>query len=242
MGAANYLRASGAPARLPAARSSTTTPRRSTWTRCCATRARSAAAPTPTTPSTRGRSSSRRPSGPAPHHRPRSVTRTSSISRPSAHRMVAISRMAQFTTHTTANATPEQVLQVLTDPDEIRGWSPVPFEVEDLDGRRLAAGSQARVSGNLAGVPRRLRRRGARRRRRRPRADRRGPDRVRRPLRPRAARRGSEVTASVALHRRRRPHRPAARQGDRGAAERRRARHAASRVARAAESATALAA
>jgi uncharacterized protein YndB with AHSA1/START domain len=60
--------------------------------------------------------------------------------------------MAHFTTQTTTNATPEQVLHVLTDPDAIRDWSPVPFEVEDLEGRRLAAGSQARVSGNLAGV------------------------------------------------------------------------------------------
>jgi hypothetical protein len=59
--------------------------------------------------------------------------------------------MAPFTTRTIANATPEQVLQVLTDPDEIRDWSPIPFEVEDLDGARLAAGSRARVSGNLAG-------------------------------------------------------------------------------------------
>jgi hypothetical protein len=59
--------------------------------------------------------------------------------------------MAQFTARTTANADPEQVLQVLTDPDEIRSWSPIPFEVEDLDGLRLEAGSVARVSGCLAG-------------------------------------------------------------------------------------------
>src|SRR5918999_1509991 len=60
--------------------------------------------------------------------------------------------MGQYTTHITANATPEQVLRVLTDPDEIRGWAPIPFELEDLDGLRLTAGSQARVSGNLAGL------------------------------------------------------------------------------------------
>lgn len=52
---------------------------------------------------------------------------------------------------TTANAVPEQVLQVLTDPDEIRSWSPIPFDVDDLDGLRLEAGSVARVSGCLAG-------------------------------------------------------------------------------------------
>jgi hypothetical protein len=60
--------------------------------------------------------------------------------------------MARYTTNITANATPEQLLRVLTDPDEIRDWSPIPFEVEDLDGVRLAAGSQARVSGSLAGM------------------------------------------------------------------------------------------
>jgi hypothetical protein len=59
--------------------------------------------------------------------------------------------MAHFTARTTANADPEQVLQVLTDPDEIRSWSPIPFEVEDLDGLKLEAGSVARVSGCLAG-------------------------------------------------------------------------------------------
>jgi hypothetical protein len=59
--------------------------------------------------------------------------------------------MPEFTTHTTADAAPEQVLQVLTDPDAIASWSPIPFEVEDLDGLRLEAGSLARVSGSLAG-------------------------------------------------------------------------------------------
>ena len=59
--------------------------------------------------------------------------------------------MAKFTARTTVRATPEQVLEVLTDPDEIRSWSPIPFEVEELDGRRLDAGSVARVSGSLAG-------------------------------------------------------------------------------------------
>jgi hypothetical protein len=59
--------------------------------------------------------------------------------------------MAHFTARTTANAVPEQVLQVLTDPEAIRDWSPIPFDVDDLDGRRLKAGSLARVSGCLAG-------------------------------------------------------------------------------------------
>lgn len=59
--------------------------------------------------------------------------------------------MDHFMARTTANAAPEQVLQVLTDPEEIRNWSPIAFDVDDLDGLRLEAGSFARVSGCLAG-------------------------------------------------------------------------------------------
>jgi Polyketide cyclase / dehydrase and lipid transport len=58
----------------------------------------------------------------------------------------------QWTATAQANATPEQLLQVLTHPAEIRRWSPVDFELDDLDGRRLGAGARARVSGRLAGV------------------------------------------------------------------------------------------
>ena len=60
--------------------------------------------------------------------------------------------MAQFTAHTTTSASPDEVLQVLTDPDAIRDWAPIPFEVDDLDGYRLEAGSLARVSGGIAGM------------------------------------------------------------------------------------------
>jgi hypothetical protein len=60
--------------------------------------------------------------------------------------------MAHFTTHTTTTASPSQVLDVLTDPDAIREWAPIPFQVEELDGYRLEAGSFARVSGGIAGL------------------------------------------------------------------------------------------
>jgi hypothetical protein len=59
--------------------------------------------------------------------------------------------MAQFTARTTVKAPPEQVLEVLTDPDEIRSWSPIPFELDKLAGRKLAPGSVTRVSGSLVG-------------------------------------------------------------------------------------------
>jgi hypothetical protein len=61
--------------------------------------------------------------------------------------------MSEWTATARANATPGQVLEVLTHPDEIRRWSPVDFDLDDLDGRRLAAGTRGRVTGRLAGVP-----------------------------------------------------------------------------------------
>src|ERR671915_272586 len=60
--------------------------------------------------------------------------------------------MSEWTATARANATPCQLLQVLTLPDEIRRWSPVDFDLDDLDGSRLAAGTRGRVSGRLAGV------------------------------------------------------------------------------------------
>jgi hypothetical protein len=44
------------------------------------------------------------------------------------------------------------VLQVLTHPEEIRRWAPVDFDLDELDGRRLAAGTTGRVTGRVAGV------------------------------------------------------------------------------------------
>jgi hypothetical protein len=61
--------------------------------------------------------------------------------------------MAEWTATARANATPSQVLEVLTHPHEIRRWSPVDFDLDELEGRRLAAGSRGRVRGRLAGVP-----------------------------------------------------------------------------------------
>jgi uncharacterized protein YndB with AHSA1/START domain len=60
--------------------------------------------------------------------------------------------MANWTATTTTKATPEQILEVLTHPDEIRRWSPVDFDVDELDAARLSAGTRARVTGKVAGV------------------------------------------------------------------------------------------
>jgi Polyketide cyclase / dehydrase and lipid transport len=59
--------------------------------------------------------------------------------------------MRTWTATTTTAARPSDVLDVLTDPEAITGWAPVPFELEDMEGRRLRAGSTARVRGRLAG-------------------------------------------------------------------------------------------
>jgi hypothetical protein len=59
--------------------------------------------------------------------------------------------MRTWTATTTTAARPEDVLDVLTDPEAAARWAPLPFEVDQLEGRRLRAGSRARVSGKLAG-------------------------------------------------------------------------------------------
>jgi hypothetical protein len=59
--------------------------------------------------------------------------------------------MSTWTEQHTAKAAPAAVLDVLTDPRACERWAPVGFEVRDLDGHRLRAGSHARVAGRLAG-------------------------------------------------------------------------------------------
>ena len=60
--------------------------------------------------------------------------------------------MSCWTAKARARATPEQLLEVLTHPDQIRRWSPVDFDTEDVGGRPLAAGTRTKVNGRLAGV------------------------------------------------------------------------------------------
>jgi hypothetical protein len=59
--------------------------------------------------------------------------------------------MSNWTATTTANATPEQLLDVLTRPEQIQDWAPVDFDLEDW--RRLSTGTRTRVTGRLAGMP-----------------------------------------------------------------------------------------
>ena len=59
--------------------------------------------------------------------------------------------MRTWSTHKTVPASPDAVLQLLTEPEEIARWAPVPFELVELDGGHLATGSRALVRGRLAG-------------------------------------------------------------------------------------------
>ena len=59
--------------------------------------------------------------------------------------------MATWETRTIVNGAPEDVLEVLTDPTAARRWSPIGFELEQIEGDRLRSGSRAKLSGKLAG-------------------------------------------------------------------------------------------
>ena len=97
-------------------------------------------------------------------------------------------------------ADPEVVLDMLTDPDACRRWSPVPFDLDGAYAGRLAAGSRMRVSGSLAGTRRRLRRRRARgRRRAASRCPRTAPSPSTSPTRHAPPGGGSDVRASVSV-------------------------------------------
>jgi hypothetical protein len=59
--------------------------------------------------------------------------------------------MSTWTTQTTCNGTPDDVLELLTEPGAIARWSPVPFTLVDVGQDRLSAGDRVRVRGELAG-------------------------------------------------------------------------------------------
>jgi uncharacterized protein YndB with AHSA1/START domain len=59
--------------------------------------------------------------------------------------------MTTWHAQTIAPAPPEDVLDVLTDPAALARWSPVGFDIEEIDSERLQAGTHARVAGSLAG-------------------------------------------------------------------------------------------
>ncbi len=59
--------------------------------------------------------------------------------------------MGTWVTQTRMGGLPDEVLELLTRPDAIARWTPIPFELVDFDGERLESGDKVRVSGLLAG-------------------------------------------------------------------------------------------
>ena len=59
--------------------------------------------------------------------------------------------MGTWETRTTVMGDPEDVLEVLTDPYAAQRWSPIGFELEQIEGDRLCSGTRAVLSGKLAG-------------------------------------------------------------------------------------------
>jgi hypothetical protein len=59
--------------------------------------------------------------------------------------------MCTWSSNTVVAGSPDEVLDLLTEPEAIARWAPIPFEVLELDGTRLRSGSHARVAGRLAG-------------------------------------------------------------------------------------------
>ena len=57
-----------------------------------------------------------------------------------------------FTATTKTAASPSEVLEILTDPEAIRDWSPVPFDLDCFEGERLQAGTVAHVRGRIGGI------------------------------------------------------------------------------------------
>jgi hypothetical protein len=59
--------------------------------------------------------------------------------------------MASWTAQTEMVALPDEVMAMLTRPEAIARWAPIPFELIDFDRDRLRSGDTVRVCGVLAG-------------------------------------------------------------------------------------------
>jgi hypothetical protein len=59
--------------------------------------------------------------------------------------------MRTWCLNSTVPGAPAEVIELLTEPEAIARWTPVPFEVIALDSSKLQSGSHARVAGRLAG-------------------------------------------------------------------------------------------
>jgi len=60
--------------------------------------------------------------------------------------------MRTWRSRATVRATPERVIETLTDTDACVRWSPIPFRLDDVEATRLRPGMRTRVSGRVLGV------------------------------------------------------------------------------------------
>jgi hypothetical protein len=60
--------------------------------------------------------------------------------------------MTTWRSRATVRATPERVIETLTDANACSRWSPVPFRVDDIEDTRLRPGTRTRVNGRLLGT------------------------------------------------------------------------------------------
>ncbi len=59
--------------------------------------------------------------------------------------------VSTWRSQTICPGTPDDVLELLTEPDAIARWSPLPFSVNGFTAERLRSGDRVRVGGELAG-------------------------------------------------------------------------------------------
>ena len=59
--------------------------------------------------------------------------------------------MGTWQTRTCVETHPERVLELLTDPAACERWSPVAFDLEDVEAERLTPGDRVRLGGRIAG-------------------------------------------------------------------------------------------
>jgi hypothetical protein len=60
--------------------------------------------------------------------------------------------MKTWRSRATVRATPQRVIETLTDTDACVRWSPFPFRLDDIETTHLQPGMRTRVSGGLLGV------------------------------------------------------------------------------------------
>lgn len=59
--------------------------------------------------------------------------------------------MGSWEASTSFEGDPQRVIDLLTDPGAARSWSPIDFELEELEGDRLKTGAVGHIAGRMGG-------------------------------------------------------------------------------------------